>query len=135
MSIDTSFGFLSSLKRSTLVPSISFKKITIDNQLTVRNDKLYSRSTSSNTDDVNLDEEPLLSPRRIAYFALWASFVAYAFTIAPGGSPEATAIDNQIIQTVIQTPGDGIDHYCYHIYVYNHYPLSRYCKSNICCTI
>ena len=59
--------------------------------------------------DVNNDEdpEPLFSPRRLSYLALWLSLVSYAFTIAPGGSEAATAIDNQMIQTIIQTPSDG----------------------------
>ena len=57
--------------------------------------------------DSNDDPEPLTSPRRLAYFALWLSLVTYAFTISPGGSEAATAIDNQMIQTIIQTPNDG----------------------------
>ena len=45
--------------------------------------------------------------RRLAYLVAWVSFVTYAFTMAPGSSADATALDNEMIKTMISTPFDG----------------------------
>ena len=46
-------------------------------------------------------------PPRIPYLILWLGLVIYAFGFAPGGSPEAAAIDSEIIAKMISTPYDG----------------------------
>ena len=50
-------------------------------------------------------EEPF--NRKLAYGSLWGLLVAYVFLAAPGGSPEAAAIDNDLIAKLISTPYDG----------------------------
>lgn len=52
-------------------------------------------------------EETAAQPPRLAYALLWVSLLVYAFGIAPGGSPEAAAIDSTIIAKMISTPYDG----------------------------
>ena len=48
-----------------------------------------------------------MSPPRLAYLALWLGLATYAFTIAPGGSVEAAALDAEVIKTMITTPFDS----------------------------
>jgi len=64
-------------------------------------------STGRGDDTPTVLEGAEIKPPRLAYALLWVSFVVYAFVIAPGGSPEAAAIDGTIIAKMISTPYDG----------------------------
>lgn len=46
--------------------------------------------------------------RPLLYSLLWVGFLSYAFALAPGGSAEATALDNELIQHMVTTPFDGM---------------------------
>ena len=51
-------------------------------------------------------EEPF--NRKLVYGSLWGVLVPYSFLLAPGGSPEAVAIDGGLITKLITTPYDGV---------------------------
>jgi hypothetical protein len=44
---------------------------------------------------------------RFAYLGLWAGLLGYVVLAAPGGSPEASAIDLELIKKIVSTPFDG----------------------------
>jgi hypothetical protein len=50
---------------------------------------------------------PHSAPPRLAYAAAWVGLTTYAFGFSPGGSPEAAAIDSELIAKMISTPFDG----------------------------
>jgi len=78
-----------------------YRNINILNNCFIPNAFALKASTTSET------AESIVDPPRSIYFILWISFVIYAFMIAPGGSAEATLIDNELIKKLILTPYDG----------------------------
>jgi hypothetical protein len=44
---------------------------------------------------------------RFAYLGLWARLLGYVVLAAPGGSPEASAIDLELIKKIVSAPFDG----------------------------
>jgi hypothetical protein len=64
-------------------------------------------ATQREDDASTVSEETAAQPPRLVYALLWVSLLVYAFGIAPGGSPEAAAIDSTIIAKMISTPYDG----------------------------
>ena len=64
-------------------------------------------ATQRDDDASTVPEGTAAQPPRLAYALLWVSLLVYAFGIAPGGSPEAAAIDSTIIAKMISTPYDG----------------------------
>lgn len=64
-------------------------------------------ATQRGDDAPTVSEDTAAQPPRLVYALLWVSLVVYAFGIAPGGSPEAAAIDTTIIAKMISTPYDG----------------------------
>jgi len=60
--------------------------------------------SSSMVDEIKPESQ---LPRRLVYFTLWTGLLAYAILYAPGGTPEAGAIDDAIIKNMISRPFDG----------------------------
>jgi hypothetical protein len=45
--------------------------------------------------------------KKILFLSLWAGFIGYAFFLSPGGTPEGSARDFELIKKLIYTPYDG----------------------------
>lgn len=69
-----------------------------------------SRLFASNQDKEVSNEEQLQlqdNPNKWIYATLWLALTTYAFTLAPGKGPDATALDQTLLKTMISTPFDG----------------------------
>jgi len=93
------------VSRNTFCSIKPFQKFQKDNNHRFLYEQTMTNSLKASTSDEIIESR--LEPPRLFYFILWISLAAYAFGIAPGGTAEATLVDNELIKKLIFTPYDG----------------------------
>ena len=93
---------LLSILISTTYGFKSLKSFNIQKKQITNLKKTFLQSSIDNTEDGNK-----ISQKTLIYGTTWLALTTYAFGFSPGGSIEATNLDNEIIKTMITTPFDG----------------------------